>query len=161
MSRLRRVQRRSIEGSTSIGSAGRSLKAPWNFCRSADLLADFSSAPLCFELMIRNLRHELRGPAGDHATQSVPTGGDNQHNMRNHKHYEEPHQPKVPNAGLVKSAEDGCKPGQLRRFVNCPSSGDSEEASSRNGKIGEPLKGVVFCAKAKMPLPAPGQYGVG
>jgi len=112
--------------------------------------------------MIGNLRaHERREPAGDHAPQRVPTSGDNQHNMRNHKHYEELHQPEVPNSGLVKSAEDGCKPGELRRFVHCPSSGDSEESGSRNGKIGEPLKGVVFCAKAGMRLPAPGQYGVG
>ena len=67
----------------------------------------------------------------------------------------------MPNAGLVKSAEDGCKPGELRRFVNCPSSGDSEEAGSRNGKIGEPLKGVVFCAVTGMRLSVPRQYGVG
>jgi hypothetical protein len=80
--------------------------------------------------------------------------------MRKHKHYKEPHQSKVPNAGLIKSAEDGCKPGELHYFCELPIR-DSEEAGSRSSKIGGPLKGVVFCPEAGMPLRAPGQSSVG
>src|SRR5260221_13732480 len=101
-----------MEGSTSIGSIGRSVNAPWTFFRSADRLVDFSSAPICLKLMIGNFRAlEFFGPAGDHAPQCVPTVGDNQHNVRNHKHQEEPHQPKVPHPGIVKSAKDPGEPG--------------------------------------------------
>src|SRR6202011_3721000 len=114
-------------------------------------MVDFSSAPFCLKLMIGNIRaREFCGPAGDHAPQCVPTGSDNQQNVRNHKDDKETHQPKVPHAGVVKSAEDRGEPGELRRLVNCPSGGDSEESGNCNGKIGEPLEGVVFCPEVGM-----------
>src|SRR5215467_9260138 len=103
---------------------------------------------------------ESGGPAGDHAPQRVPTVGDDQHNMRDYKRYKEPHQPKVPDSRIVKSAKDRSEPGELRRFVNCPSSGDSEESGNCNRKIGEPLKGIVFRPEAGMHLPASSQYGI-
>src|SRR5258708_26281352 len=107
---------------------------------------DFTSAPICLELMIGNFRAlEFCRPAGDHAPQCVPTVGDNQHHVRNHKHYKKPHQPKVPQPGLVKSAKDRGEPGELCRFVNCPSSGESRESGNCNDKIGEALGGVVLC----------------
>src|ERR1700688_656682 len=93
---------------------------------------------------------EFCGPAGDHAPQGVPTVGDNQHNVRNHKHYEEPPQPKVPHPGLVKPAEARGQPGELTRLVNGPSSGETEESGNGNAKRDEPLEGVVFCPEVGM-----------
>jgi len=124
-------------------------------------MGDYSSAPFCLRLMIGNLRAlEFCGPAGDHAPQCVPAVGHNQHDVRNHEHYKEHHQPKVPHPGIVKSAEDRGEPGELCRFVNCPSSGDSEESGNCNDKIGEPLEGVVFCPEVGMDWLAPSQYGI-
>src|SRR5262249_19285369 len=116
-------------GATSITCGGRSWKKLARFCSDTDSVEDVFSASgaecSSSKFIVTALRSlPSRRPTYDHAAERVPPISENQSHMGHDKEDKNPHQPEVPDARFVITAEDRSQPMELHGLMNRPARQD-------------------------------------
>src|SRR6266566_2390273 len=77
--------------------------------------------------------------------------GEHENHVHDREPHEDPHDPEVPIARRLKSAEQRRQPGQLRRLVNREAGEHRERAQPDHTRVRELLERVVFALRRMLP----------
>src|SRR5216110_661016 len=89
--------------------------------------------------------------SSEHGAQRGGIHGEHENHVHDRERDEDPHNPEVPIARRLKSAEQRRQPGQLRRLVNREAGEHRERAQPDHTRVRELLERVVFALRRMFP----------